>query len=111
MLVPCTRKAWATKVIRKKQKSTATERSWRNSQHRAQDAPAGAARGAGPGLADAGGASASAGPGLSRARAPGLEGHRFAPFTTRVPAIRSCSPLPPNATIRKPMPRLAAESR
>jgi hypothetical protein len=31
MLVPWTRNAWATKVMRKKQKRTATERSWTSS--------------------------------------------------------------------------------
>ena len=39
MLVPCTRKAWATKVIRKKQKRTATARSWSSSQ-KARSGPA-----------------------------------------------------------------------
>ena len=36
MLVPWTRKAWATKVMRKKQNSTATERSWTSSQRARQ---------------------------------------------------------------------------
>ena len=112
MLVPCTRKACATKVIRKKQNSTATERSWRNSQHRAQDALARRrARGRGA-TALAGGRerqlrAALAGPELRRAR-----GSRAAPLHDPG-AARSgrAARVPPKATIRKPMPRLAAESR
>ncbi len=83
--------------------------------HRTQDAPAGGPEGDGPrrrGLAPRR-RERHRGPRrlFPGAELPGLEGHRFTPLTTRVPAIRSCSPLPPNATIRKPMPRLAAESR
>ena len=79
---------------------------------RAEDAPAGAPGGGAGGL---GGRGREGGHRPRRLLAgpdpPGLEGHRLAPFTTRVEETRSCSPLPENATIRKPIPRLAAERR
>ena len=84
MLVPWTRKAWATKAIRKKQNSTATERSCRNSQTARRNA-AGAARRCRAGRRLGAGSASS--PRLASSLAAelaGLEGHRLAPFTTRV---------------------------
>ncbi len=57
MLVPWTRKAWATNVMRKKQNSTATERSWTSSQSARQICERDASRG---------GASASSGSTMER---------------------------------------------
>ncbi len=75
MLVPCTRNAWATKAIRKKQKRTATERSWRNSHTARRTRPRAAPSGTAAAAASSprGGASATAGPAASSPgpRSPG----------------------------------------
>ena len=102
MLVPCTRKAWATNVMRKKQKSTATERSC-SSSHSARQTWARA-----PCARRRHGQAAVAG---QRAATRGFQAQALPRRTTRVPAMRSCSARAAERDHQEPYPEQAAPER